>query len=335
MENYSVGITGVGSYVPEKVIDNFYLSNIVDTSDEWIVERTGIRERRIVEDNMATSDLCTRAAKRAIEDANIDPNDIDLIIVATITPDHGFPSTACIVQKNIEANRAAAFDLNAGCTGFVYAMATAESFIKANIYKNILIIGGETLSKIVNWEDRNTCILFGDGAGACILSRCENGYGIINRQLGSNGKDGNVLIQEGGGSRLPVDQRVLDEKLNTLKMDGKEVFKFAVKTMEKSTREIMEGARLGVEDIDLIIPHQANTRIIDSSRKRLNLSEEKIFVNLNKYGNMSAASVPVALDEALREGRIKKGDNIVFVAFGAGLTWGSILLKWNKEEVNV
>ncbi len=332
MVDLAVGITGVGSFVPQKIITNYDLANIVDTSNQWIIERTGIEERRIAEDTIATSDLATIAAQRAMEDAKVLPKDIDLILVATISPDHIFPSTACIVQDKIGAINAAAFDINAGCTGYIYALTTAKAFIKSGIYKRVLVIGSEVLSKIVNWKDRNTCILFGDGAGACVVEACEEGLGIIAEELGSDGSKGDVLTVPAGGSRKPSSLETLEKGLNYIQMDGKEVFKFAVRTMEKSSKAILKKAGLDSKDIDLLIPHQANIRIIDSAMKKLKLPREKVFINLNKYGNTSAASVPVALDEALKSKKIKKGDNLLLVAFGAGLTWGSILLKWNKGE---
>ncbi|MGO1469444.1 MAG: beta-ketoacyl-ACP synthase III [Tissierella sp.] len=332
MVGYGAGITGVGSFLPKKVMTNSDLEKIVDTSNEWIIERTGIKERRIAEDDMATSDLSAIAAQRAMENAGIVPEDIDLILVATITPDHLFPSTACMVQKHIGAINAAAFDINAGCTGFIYALTTAKAFIKSGIYRKILVIGSEALSKIVNWKDRNTCVLFGDGAGACIVEPCEEGFGMIAEELGSDGRKGDVLIVPAGGTRKPTSLETVEEGLNFIEMDGREVFKFAVRIMGKSSKSVLKKANLKTEDIDLLIPHQANIRIIDSALKKLNLSKEKVFVNLDKYGNMSAASIPVALDEALKVKKLKKGDNLLLVAFGAGLTWGSIVLKWNKED---
>lgn len=330
MKNYSVGISGVGSYVPEKVLTNDDLSKMVDTSHEWIVTRTGIEERRIADKDTATSDLATKAALNALEDANVKPEEIDLIIVATVTPDHSFPSTACIVQSNIGATNAAAFDMSVGCSGFVYGLITGANFIQTGVYKRVLVIGAETLSKIVDWEDRNTCVLFGDGAGACVLERCEEGYGILSYELGSDGSNGKVLIQQAGGSRMPASLETVENKLHSIEMEGKEVFKFAVRVMERSSLEALEKANLNLEDIDFLVPHQANIRIIDAAQKRLKLDKSKVCVNLNKYGNMSSASIPVSLDEVLRDGRIKKGDNVIMVAFGAGLTWGSVAIKWSK-----
>lgn len=332
LKGYSVGISGVGSYLPEEILDNEGLSKMVDTSNEWIVERTGIKERRIASKQQSTGDLGTIAAKRALKDANLSPEDIDLIIVATITPDHAFPATASIIQENIKALNAAAFDLGAGCTGFVYAMITGANFIDVGMYKRVLIIGSETLSKVIDWEDRSSCILFGDGAGACVIERCEEGYGILSSQLGSDGSGSDSLIQPAGGSRIPASVESIKDRLHYLKMDGKEVFKFAVRAMASSSLETLEKAGIDIKDLDFLVPHQANKRIIDSARKKLKLSEEKVYTNLDKYGNMSSASVPVALDEALKEKKIKKGDNVLLVAFGAGLTWGSLIIKWNREE---
>ncbi len=334
MKKISVGISGIGSYVPEKVLTNFDLSQMVDTNNEWIVERTGIEERRIADKSQAASDLATAAALKALEDGKTKAEDIDLIIVATATPDHAFPATACMVQKNIGATKAAAFDMSVGCSGFVYALVTGANFISTGIYKKILIIGSEILSSIVNWADRNTCVLFGDGAGAVILEECEDGFGILASELGSDGSKGDVLVVPAGGSRLPTSIETIDSKLHAIQMDGKEVFKFAVRIMEKSSTDVLEKAGLQLEELDFLVPHQANIRIIDAALKKLKLGRDKACINLNKYGNMSAASIPVALDEAIKDGRIKKGDNLIMVAFGAGLTWGSIVLKWSREEIN-
>ncbi len=325
-----VGITGIGSAIPDKVITNDDLSKIVDTSDEWIRTRTGIRERRIVEDDMATSDLCTEAAIKALEDAKVDPKDIDLIIVATVTPDMAFPSTACIVQKNLGATNAAAFDMSVGCSGFLYGLATGTNFIKAGAYEKVLVIGAEVLSKIMDWEDRSTCVLFGDGAGACVLERCEEGLGILSYNLGADGENGHFLTQPAGGSRMPASIETVNNRLHYIHMDGREVFKFAVRAMEKASIEALKEVNMELEDIDFLIPHQANIRIINSAAKRLKVPKDRVYVNLDRYGNMSSASIPIALDEAYREGLINKGNNILMVAFGAGLTWASVMLKWAK-----
>ena len=326
----SVGITGMGSSVPGRKITNDDLSKIVDTSDEWIRTRTGIRERRVVDENTATSDLCTEAAKRALKDANVDAKDIDLIIVATVTSDMAFPSTACIVQKNIGATNAAAFDMSVGCSGFLYGIATGSNFIKSGIYKKVLVIGAEVLSKIIDWEDRTTCVLFGDGAGACILEECDDAYGIISYDLGADGGNGHFLTQPAGGSRMPASIETVEKRLHYVHMDGREVFKFAVRAMESTSLESLNKAGMELEDIDFLIPHQANERIIKSAAKRLKIVDDRVYMNLDRYGNMSSASIPIALDEVYRKGLIKKGDTILLVAFGAGLTWASVILKWSK-----
>ncbi|QUH20867.1 beta-ketoacyl-ACP synthase III [Alkaliphilus sp. B6464] len=326
----SVGITGTGSYLPEKELTNFDLENMVDTTDEWIRTRTGISKRRVVEDKIATSDLATEAAKKAIDNAGISAEDVDLIIVATVTPDMAFPSTACIVQKNIGAKNAAAFDIEAACSGFIYGITIGEQFIKSGVYKNVLVIGAETLSKILNWKDRNTCVLFGDGAGAAILQPVKEGYGILSSSLGADGSSGDYLTQPAGGSRIPASIETVANNLHYVQMDGSEVFKFAVRIMAKSTLQAIESSGLKLNDIDYMIPHQANIRIIEAAAKRLNLDMDKVYVNLNNYGNMSAASVPVALDEAVRKGNIKTGDIVTLVAFGGGLTWGSSVIRWYR-----
>lgn len=332
MKNICVGISGVGSYVPEKIVTNHDLSKIVETSNEWIIERTGIHERRIADDDMATSDIATKAAINALEDARLRPEDIDLIIVATVTADHAFPSTACIIQKNIGAVKAAAFDISVGCSGFVYGLSIGENFIKSGTYDKVLVIGAETLSRVVDWQERNTCVLFGDGAGACVLEKCEEGFGILSIELGSDGSNGEVLVQPAGGSRLPASMDTVENRLHFIKMDGKEVFKFAVRVMERASTNALEKANLQLGDLDFLVPHQANMRIIDAAAKKLKLEKDRICVNLNKYGNMSSASIPVALDEAVKDNKINKGDNILLVAFGAGLTWASMSIKWSRRE---
>ncbi|HZJ76661.1 MAG TPA: beta-ketoacyl-ACP synthase III [Oscillospiraceae bacterium] len=326
----SVGITGTGSCLPERELTNFDLEKMVDTTDEWIKTRTGICKRRIADEKIATSDLATGAAKIAIGDAGLSPEEIDLIIVATVTPDMSFPSTACIVQKNIGAEKAVAFDIEAACSGFLYGMAIGEQFIKTDVYKNALIIGAETLSKIVNWEDRSTCVLFGDGAGAAVLQRVDEGFGILSNSLGSDGFRGNYLTQPAGGSRMPASEKTVLNNLHCIHMDGKEVFKFAVRTMSKSALEIVGNIGYNMEDISYMIPHQANIRIIEAVAKKINLTMDKVHINLNNYGNMSVASIPVALDEAVKKGNVKAGDIIILVAFGGGLTWGSSVIKWSK-----
>lgn len=327
---FAVGIGGTGSCLPEKELTNFDIEKMVDTTDEWIRTRTGIASRRISDNETATSDLATVAAKQALGQAGLSPEEIELIIVATVTPDMGFPSTACIVQKNLGAHRAVAFDIEAACSGFVYALTIGEQFIKNGTYQNALIIGAETLSKILDWEDRNTCVLFGDGAGAVVLERTQEGCGILSSYLGADGANGGALYQPAGGSRMPASAQTLADRLHYVKMDGSEVFKFAVRVMGKAALEAIKRAELNLEEIDFMIPHQANIRIIEAASKRLKLPLDKIYVNLHQYGNMSAASIPVALDEAVRGNRIKKDDKIVLVAFGGGLTWASMVIKWTK-----
>jgi 3-oxoacyl-[acyl-carrier-protein] synthase-3 len=322
------GIIATGSYLPDKKITNKDLEKIVDTTDEWILTRTGIRERRIVDKDTATSDLASRAAQVALENAGMNASDIDLIIVATVTPDMNFPSTACIVQGNIGAAKAAAFDLEAACSGFLYGLAIADQFIKTGFYENILVIGSECLSKFVNWQDRNTCVLFGDGAGAVIVSRVEQEYGFLSHHLGADGSGGNLLTLKAGGSRIPASIDTVKNQLHCIHMEGSEVFKFAVKIMASAAYEAVKQAGLTNEDVDYLVPHQANSRIIEAARKRLKLGQDKVYINLDCYGNMSAASIPVALDEAYHKSKLKKGDHVVLVGFGGGLTWGSCLIKW-------
>lgn len=328
--NIKAGILGVGSYLPNKKIDNHYFETIMDTSDEWIKTRTGISERRIANNDEVTSDLATKSALKAIKCANLEPQDIDLIIVATATPDMAFPSTACIVQDNIKAVNAAAFDISAACSGFIYAMTIAKQFVENKVYKNIVVIGAETLSRVIDYSDRSTAILFGDGAGAVVVSNVEYG-GILSTHLGADGSGGEFLNIPAGGSKLPATQQTIDNRLHTIRMSGNDVYKFAVRIMGEASIKALESAGLNTSDIDYLIPHQANIRIIEASAKRLKLGMDKVYVNLNKYGNMSAASIPVALDEAYREGKLSKGDNIVLVGFGGGLTWGSSVIKWSMQ----
>jgi 3-oxoacyl-[acyl-carrier-protein] synthase-3 len=328
----SVGILGTGAHLPEKVLTNFDLEKMVDTSDEWIVSRTGIRERRIAADNVASSDLAVEAGLKALEAAGIAPDQLDLIIVATVTPDMMFPATACLVQDRLGASKAATFDLSAACTGFLYGITTAAQFIANGIYRYALVIGVDCLSKIINWEDRNTCVLFGDGAGAVVLGPVEEGYGFLSFDLGADGSGGNLLLQPAGGSRIPASMESVEKKLHTISMTGGEVFKFAVRVMGNAAEEALKKAGMTKDDIDFLVPHQANIRIIDAAVRRFGLSEDKVIVNLDRYGNMSSASIPVALDEAVREGRIREGDTLVLVGFGGGLTWGAAVLKWSTKE---
>jgi 3-oxoacyl-[acyl-carrier-protein] synthase III len=334
MKLRSVGISGLGSCLPDKILSNADLEKIVDTNDEWIETRTGIRERRIVDEDTALSDICVVAAQRALEDAGVHAEDIDLILVATITPDFVFPSTACILQDKLGAKKAAALDIEAGCSGFLYGLAVGSQFIATGMYNKVLVIGGETLSKILDMTDRSTCILFGDGAGAAVLSPVEDGNGFLSFVLGAQGQGGENLCMPAGGSRNPASEETVKDRQHFIKMSGNEVFKFAVRIMGEAAVQSLEKAGLSTKDVDVLIPHQANIRIIDAAMKRLDLDRDKVIVNLDKYGNMSAASIPVALDEAVKEGRIKNGDTIVMVGFGAGLTWGACAMKWaqNKEE---
>ena len=323
-------ITGTGSYLPERVVTNFDLEKMVDTSDAWIRQRTGITERRIAENDIATSDLCVHAARWAIKNANIDPLDIEIILVATVTPDTFFPSTACYVQKGIGAKNAAAMDLSAACAGFLYGLDLADSMIKSGRYNTILVIGGEVFNNIVDWEDRSTCVLFGDGAGAAIVQATDEPKGILASYIGSDGDytaDIDLLGIPAGGSRMPITVEAIDQKRDKLQMNGREVFKLGVRLMPEAAQRVLKKADVSVEEIDLLIPHQANLRIIEAVGDRLGVPREKVYVNVDKYGNTSAATVIIALDEAIREGRAKPGDLLLFVTFGAGLTWGSTLLR--------
>jgi 3-oxoacyl-[acyl-carrier-protein] synthase-3 len=328
---HSVTISGTGSYVPEKILTNHELEEIVDTSDEWIRSRTGIKERRIASDTQSTSDLATEAAKAAMEDANVSGEDIDLIIVATISPDAFFPATACYVQKNIEATNSLCFDVSAACSGFLYAMQIAESLILSGQRKTALIIGAEKLSSMVDWEDRNTCVLFGDGAGSVILTIDENndkGRKLLSSSLGSDGRQTDILHVPGGGSACPITPDNADQKLNTIRMQGREVYKYAVNAMRRAAEDALQKYGLSSEDVDMVIPHQANLRIIEAITDRMSIPKEKTFINLTKYGNTSAAAIAIALDEANKTKSINEGDIVLLVAFGAGLTWASYLLKW-------
>ncbi|AIQ63913.1 3-oxoacyl-ACP synthase [Paenibacillus stellifer] len=323
-----VGIIGTGKYVPERILTNSDLEKIVETNDEWIVSRTGIRERHIAAPEEATSDLAYQAAIRALDSAGMKAEDLDLIIVATITPDTTFPSTACILQDKLGAKGAAAFDLSAACSGFVYSLATAVGFIQNGMYNNALIIGADTLSRITDYTDRNTCVLFGDGAGAVILGEVPEGRGFKSFDLGAEGAGGSLLKLEGGGSRLPASAETVEGKKHYIYMNGREVFKFAVRVMGTATEKVLEKAGLTKESIDLFVPHQANIRIIQSAMQRLELPPEKVVINVDKYANTSAASIPLALVEAAEEGRMKQGDAVLMVGFGGGLTWGASVLIW-------
>lgn len=321
-----VKITGTGSATPDKILSNYDLEKIVETSDEWITSRTGIKERRIAEKDVASSDLGYEASIKAIEAASIDPSDIDGVIVGTITPDHFFPATSCIIQDRLSITNAFAFDVLAGCSGFLYALQAGKGIIDSGNAENILLVGTEVISKILDYEDRTTCILFGDGAGAAVISKSKT-PGILSIKISADGSAGELLHMPGGGSRMPASEQSLKDRAHFLKMKGNDVFKVAVKMMESSTIEALEKAGISHEDIDLFIPHQANSRILEVLRKRLGVPSDKIYSNLEKYGNTSSASVPIALDEAIRSGKAKKGDTILFSVFGAGFTWGSAVVK--------
>lgn len=309
----NVGILGIGRYVPEKVVTNHDLEKIMDTSDEWIRTRTGIAERRIADDTIDTSYMAVEASKKALEDAGGSGEDIDLILVATVTPDRAFPAVACVIQEAIGAKHAAAMDVSAACAGFMYGMITAQQFIQTGTYKNVLVVGSDKLSKIVDWNDRNTAVLFGDGAGAVVMGAVSEGRGVLSFELGADGS---------GGKHLYQDEYVM--------MNGREVFKFAVRQLGDSCLRVLDKAGLTKEDVDFLVPHQANIRIMESARERLNLPQEKMSMTIEKFGNTSASSIPIAMVEELQNGRIQDGDLIILVGFGGGLTWGAVALRWGK-----
>ncbi|MGI6686200.1 MAG: beta-ketoacyl-ACP synthase III [Bacillota bacterium] len=329
MELRSVGIAGLGSYVPERVLTNADLERMVDTNNEWIVSRTGISTRHIAADDQSTSDLAYEAAKKALDDAGMEAQELDLIIVATCTPDMLFPATACMLQDKLGVKGCAAFDLEAACSGFIYGLAVGAQFIASGIYENVLVVGAETLSRVVNWQDRNTCILFGDGAGAAVLKPVEKG-GFLSFHMGADGSGGELLNVKAGGARFPASAETIAQGMHYMYMSGNEVFKFAVRVMGEAAVKALEKAGITKEQVDFVVPHQANIRIVDAAMRRLDLPMEKAFVNLDKYGNMSSASIPVALDELYRENRLTKGDVLVLVGFGAGLTWGAAVVEWNR-----
>lgn len=324
----SVGILGMGAYVPDKVVTNRDFEQIVDTSDEWIVARTGIKERRFAAQDQATSDMAYQAAIKALRSSNTSAEDLDLIIMATVCPDKPFPATACLVQHRLGATRAAAFDLEAACSGFVYGLGVGAQFIKTGVYERVLVIGAETLSRFLDFDDRNTCVLMGDGAGAAVLGPVESGSGILSMDLGADGSGSDLLQIAAGGSRLPTSEETVKNRQHYVNMNGREVFKVGVRRFEQSIRIALEKAGLGVDDLSLLVPHQANIRIIEAAASRIKLPMERVMVNIHRYGNTSAASIPIALSEALEKGRIEKGDVTVLVAFGGGLTWGSMAIRW-------
>jgi 3-oxoacyl-[acyl-carrier-protein] synthase III len=324
----SCSIVSVGSYVPERVLTNADLERMVDTTDDWITTRTGIKERRLAAEDEFTSVLASKAALRALEGAQIKPDQLDLIIVASITPDMPFPSTACLVQRKIGARRAAALDIEAACSGFIYGLEIGQQFIASRTYETVLVIGAEKLSSIVDWSDRNTCVLFGDGAGAAILQHRPTSHGLLTTCLGADGTKADLLSMPGGGSRCPASLESVSSRLHYLRMDGKETFKNAVNAMCHAAKESLRRCEIDIRDLKCIIPHQANRRIIDAVAGRLEASPDQLFINLHKYGNTSAASVAIALDEAVRSGRIQRGDLVLLVVFGAGLTWAGAVIEW-------
>jgi len=321
-------IISTGSYLPEKVLSNSEMEKMVDTSDEWITERTGIKERRIADSTQAASDLAYEASKIALKRAGLGPEDIDLIIVATITGDMPFPSTACFLQDKLGATNAAGFDINAACSGFLYSLYIADSFIKSGRHRRILVAGTEVLSKITDWDDRTTCVIFGDGAGAVIVEPSDDDSGLLSIHINSDGKMWDLIHVPGGGSRNPASQSSIEQRMHYIKMKGNETFKVAVRTLEDIALKTLEENNMDPSSLSLLIPHQANLRIIQATADRLKVPMDKVIINLDKYGNTSAASIPIALDEALQSGRIKEGDYILLEAFGGGLTWASALIKW-------
>ncbi len=324
----TVSIVGTGSYVPEKRVTNEDMSKIVDTSDEWITTRTGIKERRIAAKDETTSEMATKAALKALEQAKVSPKEINLILVATATPDMLFPATACFVQKKIGATNAACLDISAACAGFLFGIEIAQQFITSHTHDTVLVIGAEKLTSITNWTDRNTCVLFGDGAGAAVLRHRGSDHGVISTHIGSDGQFTDILFMPGGGSRCPITRDNVDMNLNTIHMLGKEVYKQAVTAMVGASKKVLADAGLTADDIACVIPHQANLRIIEAIADRLKISLDRFYVNLDKYGNTSAAAVAIALDEANRTGRIKHGDYVLMVVFGGGLTWASTIIEW-------
>lgn len=328
MEFKSVGIKGLGYYVPENVMTNFDFEKIIDTSDEWIRTRTGIEERRFAAPEQATSDLCVEAAKKALATSGVAKEEIDMILVATCSPDYLVQATACLVQKKLDIKNTPACDLNAACSSFIYGLTVATGMVKGGIYKNILVIGAETLSRIIDMQDRNTCILFGDGAAAAVVGEVEDGFGVLSTYLGAEGEDDDILRTPAGGTKKPNTLETIEKRENFVRMKGQDVFKFAIQALPNATNIALEKANLKAEDLSIVFPHQANVRIIESAAKRINLPLEKFYMNLQRFGNTSSASVGLALGEALEKGMVKKGDTIALTGFGAGLTYGSIIMKW-------
>jgi 3-oxoacyl-[acyl-carrier-protein] synthase-3 len=327
-----VAIAGTGSYTPSRVLTNAELEKMVDTSDDWITSRTGIKERRIAAPGEATSDMAVRAAEAALENAKVRPEELDIIIVATVSPDTFFPATACYVQSRLGAKRATAFDVSAACSGFLYALQISRNFINTGHCEKVLIIGAEKLSSMTNWEDRNTCVLFGDGAGAAVLvankDQSDRSRRVLSTVMGSDGDQTDILVVPGGGSKCPITPDNVDQRLNTISMLGRDVYKYAVNAMKHACEQALTAAGRTAEDVAMVIPHQANIRIIEAIIDRLGIPMERTFINLNKYGNTSAAAIAIALDEANRTGAIKSGDIVLLVAFGAGLTWAAAVVEW-------
>ena len=324
----SCSILSVGSYVPSRVLTNADLEKMVNTSDEWITSRTGIQERRLAASDEFTSDLAAEAARRALARAGLKGEQIDLVIVATITPDFVFPATACLVQQKIGARSAAAFDIEAACSGFIYGLEIGQQFITSHTYDTVLVIGAEKLSTIIDWTDRNTCVLFGDGAGAAILQSRPGAHGLLTACMGADGTKADLLCMPGGGSRHPATAESLHNRLHFLRMEGKETFKNAINAMLTAAQECLRRCEVDIARIKCVIPHQANRRIVEAVAERLGAREDQVFVNLHRYGNTSAASVAIALDEAVHSGRIQRGDLILLMVFGAGLTWGAAIIEW-------
>jgi 3-oxoacyl-[acyl-carrier-protein] synthase-3 len=328
-------VTGWGMAVPERVLTNKELEGMVETNDKWIVARTGIQQRRIAAPQDTTATLGTKAAREALAQTNLDPGDVELIIVASASPDHIFPASACLVQDNLGAINAGAFDLSAACTGFIYALNMAAQSIRSGSIDNAIVIGSETLSRFVNWEDRNTCVLFGDGAGAFVLQGSDSPGGILSCVMRSDGSGGDLLSIPAGGSKIPATAETIDNNLHKIQMNGREVFRFATRVMASATREATEKAGLTLDEIDLVVPHQANRRIIEAAARGIRFPMDQIVMNIANYGNTSTASIPIAIYEALEQDRINPGDNLVLVGFGAGLTWGALVLQWIKPDAEI
>ncbi len=322
-----VGVIGLGYHLPSRVLTNLDLEKMVDTTDEWIQTRTGIRERRIIESGVAASDLGAKASERALRWAGLTSDKVELIIVATLSPDMPFPATACIIQDKIQAKRAACFDISAACAGFVYGLTVAQQFIATGMYQNVLVVASEVLSPMIDWKDRSTCVLFGDGAGAAVLAAVDQG-GILSTYMGGDGSSAELLCLPAGGSKLPASEQTVKQGLHYLKMKGNEIFKLAVRAMADAAERAIQMAKIQPEQIDCIIPHQANLRIIQATVEKLGIPMEKVFINIERYGNMSSASSAIALCEAVECGRIKKGSKVLMVAFGSGLAWGACVMEW-------